>query len=135
LHKIIRRCAKQRQVKRHPSPLHLLFRYHPQMEPDRMETIVPFTRSPHYQAPWKMSIAKTREESIATERNSGAPWKVYTDGSANHKGVGGAAILYHKGNTRANRTIRMYAGPARRHGNYEGEAVGAILGTHLLNRE
>src|SRR5688572_25829290 len=29
----------------------------------------------------------------------------------------------------------MYVGPSKRHGNFEGEAVGAILGVHLLTKE
>ncbi|KZV85245.1 ribonuclease H-like protein, partial [Exidia glandulosa HHB12029] len=55
---------------------------------------------------------------------------VYTDGSADESSVGAAAVLYRDGEEED--TLLYHLGSAKEHTTYEAEAVGVILGLHLL---
>jgi ribonuclease HI len=73
----------------------------------------------------------TREASIASEKLDKADFKVFTDGSGWNGGIGAAAVIYRKGQHRPAGHRKAYLGKSTKHNTYEGEAVGAILGTWL----
>lgn len=100
-----------------------------------MEKIVPFTRPPSHNPPWKTVIHDSKDETVNWLKESKAKWTVFSDGSAKEEGVGAAAVLYKDGVTSEARTLRFKLGPIRRHGIYEAEIIGTILAVHLLSKE
>jgi ribonuclease HI len=61
--------------------------------------------------------------------------KVFTDGSGLNSQVGAAAVLYHRGNPRPQRVLRLHLGSLLKHVSYKDEAVGLLLGVWMLQNK
>ncbi len=78
----------------------------------------------------------TREDTLkedSTLQAGNADILLHTDGSGYKGEIGGAAVMYKWGHPP--KALCKYFGLATRHIFYEGEAVGAILGAHLIGEE
>lgn len=131
LYQPVRRCAK-RYVKHHRSALHHLTHLF-NINPDDLETITPTRRPPHSQTPFTTEIAKTRDESKQHSAEDKADIRIFTDGSGYEGMAGAAAILYRQ--RRRPKILRYHLGPLTQHTTFEAEAVGAVLGAALLQKE
>ncbi|VDB87722.1 unnamed protein product [Peniophora sp. CBMAI 1063] len=81
-------------------------------------------------------IAETREESHREDAEMDAVIRVYTDGSGYKDQAGAAAVLVRTdGIHEHRRVLRYHLGPLSEHTVHEAEAVGIILGAHLLLTE
>jgi len=115
--------------KRHPSPLHKLMNEF-QVNPAKMEKILPTRHYPKWEADVETHIAHSAEEAIIEDEEATEDWRVYSDGSAVEEGVGAAAVLMRGEEEVMER--RFYLGTREEHTVYEGEIVGMILAVHLL---
>ena len=59
--------------------------------------IYPTAYITRFNTKYKMIIDSSRMESINSEANNKADFKIYLDGSGQDNGIGSAAILYKKG--------------------------------------
>jgi len=59
--------------------------------------------------------------------------RVYTDRSGLDGGAGAAAVLYR--GSEAPKTLRFHISPLTVHTTFEAEALGLILGAHLISKE
>ena len=126
--------AATRLVKHHPTPLHdLMHRY--KIRPQLIETINTTRHDLQWIPSVKTRIVSNAEDAITDiERdNPDITGKVFTDGSGLDNKIGAAAVLYRNGRRKS--SLRLLLGPQSQHTVYEGEAVGAILGTKLVSRE
>ena len=82
------------------------------------------------------TTAGPREDSQKNNNNLSSTIRVYTDGSG-YKGYAGAVALLARvdGVHNLQRVLRYSLGPLTEHTIYEAEAVGIILGNHLLLTE
>ena len=92
LHRPVKSC-KSKYIKRHRSPLHILFS-NTAFNPKSLEKI---PTKPHNPAqlgklPFSVSIATSKDASILEDRHANETVKIYSDGSA-HKGKVGAAVV------------------------------------------
>jgi len=78
------------------------------------------------------TIAESKEESIKEEAKDNSDIKIYTDGSGFKGSVGAAAVLYRKGVKEPEKILRFHLGSLKKHTTFEGEAVGSILATWML---
>ena len=108
------KSIKSRKVRRHKSPLYLIFRS-TSFDPKRTEKIPAKPRNPAHvgKLPFKVSIAPSKEASILEDRNTQDQIKVYSDGSAHEGKVGAAAILIQTG--KPNRILHYHLGPDSEH--------------------
>ena len=129
----IARKAASRFVKKHRSPLHLLF-FLTGLKPDNVETIDPVRRHPAYKPTMETVISANKEDALqlANTTHAATQYKVYCDGSGFEGGAGAAAVLY-KGN-REIKSLRLYLGPTTEHTVYESELVGLLLALCLLTK-
>ena len=58
--------------------------------------------------------------------------KVFTDGSGLNSQVGATVVLYHRGNPRPQKVLRLHLGSLLEHTSYKGEAVGLLLEVWML---
>ena len=131
LHKPIKNAANKR-VKRHPTPLHdLMHKYN--IQPAKMETIKATRFETNWKPNIKIHIASSVDEAIGDIQNDNPDVKVFTDGSGMDGKIGAAAVLYRNG--RLKTKVRYQLGSQRHHTVYEGEGIGAILGTKLMQKE
>ena len=130
LHKRIA-SAKRSPPTSHPSPIDHLVKIFG-LGKTKMETISPTTDGPHLPPHFKITIPKTRNESIQSEKNDGAEYKIFTDGSNHDGGVGAAALMIKKGNPRTMKALKVYLGPPTEHNSYEVEVAGGILVLWLI---
>ena len=128
------KSSKSRYVKRHKSPLHLLFSS-TTFDPKKMEKIPAKPRNPALigKLPFKVSIASSKEASILEDRNAQDRIKIYSDGSAHEGKVGAAAVLTRPG--KPNKTLHYHLGPDTEHTVAEAELIGIVLAMHLLLTE
>jgi hypothetical protein len=124
--------AASRIVKQHPTPLHdLIHRYN--IKPQNVETI----KAVRFDTIWKpkvtAKIASNADIAIENVDQDNPDVKVFTDGSGMEGKIGAAAVLYRNG--RAKTELRYKLGAQRHHTVYEGEGIGAILGTKLISNE
>ena len=86
---------------------------------------------------WKLkitaSIADSVDEALENLENDESEVKVLTDSSGMEGKIGMAAILYQNG--RMKTKLQYQLGSQRHHTVYEGEGVGAVLGTKLVSNE
>ena len=129
LHALIKR-ASNTQPKRHPSPLHLLFKTY-DLRPNEIEDIPTYHHDPKWSRTFNTHIARDKETAIKNnkEQKEKTTYTVYTDGSAIGGGVGAAAVMYRNG--RRTRSLRYHLGSTRDHTVYEAEVVAMRLGVHL----
>jgi ribonuclease HI len=98
-----------------------------------IETIDATRRRPGYRKAFTTHIAATAEEAIAEDKEGGRDIvKVYADGSGFEGRVGVCAVLIRGTRTR---TLKYCLGTLTEHTVYEAEAVGVLLGQHLLKEE
>jgi len=128
LHRAIHKAASK-YPRRHASPLHDILHIS-KVAPFSIETIDSRPRHPGWAPPFSTSIAHSKEEACAEDRECEADIKIYSDGSGKEEGVGAAAILYF--GFRVPRTARYHLGSSSQHTVYEGECVGQLLGLRLL---
>ena len=128
------KSIKSRKVRRHKSPLHLIFRS-TTFDPKRIEKIPAKPRNPAHigKLPFKVSIASSKEASILEDRNAQDQIRIYSDGSAHEGKVGAAAILTQTG--KPNRTLHYHLGPDSERTVAEAELIGIVLAMHLLLTE
>lgn len=132
IHKIVE-YSQRRFIQRHRAPLYFLAQIFP-IGFQHMEHIESTRRAPASKLTFGTYIAPTREESRMMHANNQATTQVYSDGSLKDGKVGAAAILLH--NDRPGyRAIRYHLGSNNKYTNAKAEAVGAILGLHLLLSE
>ena len=120
--------AIRNPVKRHQSPIHLLF-ITTKVKPLTYETILPARRRRNYRTLANISIEKDRKKAI-TQAQQTTGTVVYTDGSGYEKGIGVAVIMTKNGWYQ--RSCRYYLGPESIHTVYEAEALAITLALHLL---
>ena len=103
------------------------------IQPHKTETI----EATHFDTGWKPSITTevitTTDEAIAAIQNDNPDVKVFTDGSGMEGKIGAAAVLYRNGNLKTK--LRYQLGSQQHHMVYEGEGIGAVLGTKLISKE
>ncbi|KAF8811141.1 hypothetical protein BYT27DRAFT_7071727, partial [Phlegmacium glaucopus] len=128
LHKPIKNAAL-RLVKRHPTPLHILFHMY-KVIPTQIETINTVRQSSKWTPNFKIRIAESKDEAIEEEGKDEADVRIYTDGSGLDGRIGAGAVLF-RGH-QEKKAIYYYLGSNRKHTVYEGEGVGAIMGIRLL---
>ena len=131
LHKIARRSSKI-CPKRHPSPLHSIFRA-AKVVTDDIETIDTLRRHPSWNPPIPFKVEPTKAAALKAERDREVDLKLYSDGSAHDGHVGAAAILLN--GFRPMRVARHYLGPITKHTVHEAEGVGQLLALGLLRTE
>jgi ribonuclease HI len=130
-HGIIQK-ARQTKTKTHPGPIEsLIWKYG--LASEAMETIVPTRCTLRSTVNLRIEIAETREDSIEDEKNDSADFKVYADGSGQGGGIGAAAVMYKKGQRQPVCHRKAYLGEATKHNTFEGETVGAILATWIVD--
>jgi ribonuclease HI len=130
LHKAIGNAAK-RLVKRHPTPLHDLFhRYN--INPSNQEQI----RATRFDTHWKPIITTrvTTNADRAKEKaaNDNTEYQIFTDGSGMDNKIGASAVLY-KNKIMINH-LRHCLGDIKQHTVFEGEVVGALLASKLIEK-
>jgi len=131
LHKLVINAAK-RLVKRHLMPLHdLMHRYG--IQPQNVETIKAIRQDTKWKPKITASIANSADEALEDLGNDESDVKVFTDGSGMEGKIGAAAVLYRNG--RMKTKLRYQLGSQQQHTVYEGEGVGAVLGTKLVSNE
>ena len=130
----VRRCANATIVKKHVTPLHHLLRAY-RLNPNHIEKIETYPRNNKWTPKIITCIDKSRKEGIARDKEAAAEFDaiVYTDGSADSTGVGAAAVLVKNG--QVTRTLSYHLGLPTEHTTFQAEAVGAILGAHLIDTE
>ena len=116
------KSSKSINIKRHKSPLHLLFRS-TMLDPKRTEKIPAKPCNPAHigKLPFKVSIAPSKEASILEDRNAQELIRVYSDGSAHEGKVGAAAVLTQTG--KPNRTLHYHLGSDSEHHHQKGHFI------------
>jgi len=127
LHKPAQQAVKK-IVKRHRSPLHLLF-LTTGVQPRPYETILPARRRRNHRLLAKINIEENRDTAIANANNITGT-AIYTDGSGYKKQIGAAAVLVKNGIVK--KSLRYHLGAFTEHTVYEAEAVAVALALHLL---
>lgn len=115
--------------KHHPSPLHKLFNEF-KINPTTTETLEPVRHYPKWVPDIEVRIASKPEEAYLEDTVADEDLRVYSDGSAIDRGIGGAAVLM-EGDRMVDER-RFYLGKTEEHTVYEGEIVGMILVVELL---
>jgi ribonuclease HI len=122
------RQAINKPVKRHRSPLHLLF-LTTKVRPETYETILSARRRRNYNILANISIDDNRATAIE-KANDITGLKFFTDGSGHEQGIGAAAIMVR--NDTVLNTLRYFLGPDKIHTVYEAEAMAVILALHMV---
>ena len=123
------RQAINRPVKRHRSPLHILFAT-TNIQPNQYETILATRRRRGYKMLGDVNIDEDREVAIEKANNlTGVV--VFTDGSGHDKKIGAAAILKQDG--RIKKKLKYHLGSEKEHTVYEAEAIAVVLALHILS--
>lgn len=128
---MVKKVAKRKtMITTLPSPLHHLF-HMTDIKPDEIETINPVRHAPHRDLPFQIQIDGSKELALETERNAREHIRVYADGSGLDGHIGAAAAIFIRG--KDTKWLLYHLGTDREHIVYEGEAVGVLLGLHLLD--
>jgi hypothetical protein len=129
LHQVIRQ-ARRHPPEKHLSPLDQLINIF-KMRSTKIEVIDSGIWHVAGTNRFGTSIATSREDSIASECNDTADFKVFSDGSGQEDDIGASAILYRKGSGRTVASLQAFLGPKSKHNTYEAEVIGAILATWI----
>jgi ribonuclease HI/endonuclease/exonuclease/phosphatase family metal-dependent hydrolase len=132
LHKIVRQ-ARRHPPEKHLSPLDQLIKIF-KLRNTKIEVIDPVTRYVAGTNRFVTIVATSREESIISENNDIADYKVFSDGSGQEEDIGASAVLYKKGSVRTVASLQAFLGPKSKHNTYEAEVIGAILATWIIRR-
>lgn len=126
--------ASSRNAKRHRSPLHSLLGSI-DFNPKLIEKIPAKPRNPALtgKLPFTVSIALSKESSVAEDRHAQESVRIYTDGSAHNGKVGAAAILMQP--DEPHRTLHYHLGSDKQHTVHEAENIGILLALHLILTE
>jgi ribonuclease HI len=119
--------ALNKPVKRHHSPLHLLF-LTTGMKPKDYERILPARRRRNYNPLANITIEDNRTTAIE-QANELTGTILFTDGSGHDHGIGAGAIMVRNGTVV--RTRRYCLGSDENHTVYEAEALAITLALHL----
>lgn len=122
--------ALKRPVKRHRSPLHLLFAT-TKVQARNYETILTTRRRRNYKTLANITIDEDRLEAIENAKNIKGT-VIFTDGSGFEHGIGASAVLVR--NNIAKETLRYYLGADDKHTVYEAEALATILALHMAGK-
>ena len=127
----IARRAKRRPPSKFPGPIDILLKLFA-LRNTIIETIYPAITL--QRAPNRITtvIDKSREDSIKSEANDPAEFKIFSDSSGHDNGIGSAAILYEKGRRRHIKSLQVYLGTPDKRNTYEAEIIGAILALWVL---
>ena len=124
--------TKANLTRKHLSPIGILLRTF-KLRRTQIETILPVAQCPRQAPRFTIKIAGSREDSIKSEKEDPADFKVYSDSSGINGDIGAAAVLYKKGRFTPINTLKIFLGPSSKHNTYEAEAIGAILATKLIS--
>jgi len=130
LHQMIKQ-ARRTLPRKHLSPIDILLARF-KLKEVRMETITPVVDNLYQVLQYKTRISATREGSIEEEALDKSDFKVFSDSSGQEGGIGAAAVIYRRGSSQPLSHLKAYLGPPTKHNTYEGEAVGGLLGCHLI---
>jgi ribonuclease HI len=103
------------------------------IQPQNMEIIKAVRFDTRWTPKVAIRIANDEDKAIANVNQDSPDIKVFMDGSGMKGRIGAAAVLYRYG--RAKTELRYKLGMQRQHTVYEGEGVGALLGTKLISNE
>ena len=123
--------AQRRPPSTHLGPLNRLLELF-KLRQSKFETIQPaitINRTINFST----FVDSTREDSITSESNDDADFKVFSDGSGLDNGIGAAAIMYEKGRVRPIKSLQAFLGTPDKHNTYEAEAIGAILALWIMS--
>ena len=128
------KASKNRYVKRHKSPLHALFGS-TNFDPNVTEKIPAKPRNPALtgKLPFAVSIASSKEASMAEDRHAQETIRIYTDGSSHNGKVGAAAILMQPNSP--HKIIHYHLGSDKEHTVHEAELIGILLALHMILTE
>ena len=129
LQRPVRKCIRK-DVKRHASPLHVLFRT-TGVKDKSYETILPARRRRNYEILADIHINVDRQKAIQ-EANAITGLAVYSDGSGLNERIGAAAVLLLNGTELS--TLRYNLGSETEHTVYEAEILAVILALHILTK-
>lgn len=127
LQKPVKLCIGK-NVKRHRSPLHILFQT-TNAKPKNYETILPARRRRNYEVLADIHINDDRSKAIE-ESKAIMGLAAYTDGSGLDGRIGAAAVLMLNGTELS--TLRYKLGSETEHTVYEAEILAVILALHIL---
>ena len=130
LNQIIKEARRNRPNK-HLSPISLLIKQF-NIGNNTIETIYPTSYTNRTSTRYTTIIDPSRKESIKSEANDKANYKIYSDGSGQDNGIGSAAILYKKGKTGQLKSLKAYLGTAAEHNTYKAEIIGAIIALWII---
>jgi hypothetical protein len=125
-----RDAYRRKDVKQYPSPMRNLFKLLQIPDPNQVEKMTPPQRNTSHKPSFTTNIATTAEEAIEDEKEDKSPIKVYVDGSGKDGKVGAAAILLQEGESPVK--LHYHLGPLTKHTTFDAEAIGTLLGIHLL---
>jgi len=123
------RIATCGTVRHHKTAIHNLI-WHLAVDPQMIETIIPWPIHPNSHTPFSTSIASSKEDAIAEFRRCTNRTMIFTDGSSTNRKVGATASLYVNFTHIA--TLCYHLGNDSEHTVFEAEAVGLILAVQLL---
>ena len=128
------RSSASRYIRRHRSPLHILFD-HFQIKVKEMEKFPTKPRNPALYGilPFDISIPASKEVSIKVAKVAKDEIQVYSDGSGSDGKIGAAAVLIRKG--KPNRSLHYQLGTDKEHTVHEAELLGILLAIHLIKTE
>jgi len=131
--KFVEKCANKK-VRKHKSPLHLLVAAY-NTDPRNFKTIPTAARDPAKISivPFKIEIAKSKEEAKIKVKENKVELTIYTDGSAHRGNIGTAAVLMRKG--KKVKSLRYRLGMDEEHTVFKVEVVGILLGLQLIKME
>jgi len=123
-----------KNAKRHRSPLHLLLDS-ASLNPKMIEKIPAKPRNPALtgKLPFTVSIALSKESSVAEDRHAQESVRIYTDGSAHNGKVGAAAVMIQP--EQPHRILHYHLGTDKQHTVHEAENIGILLALHLIITE
>lgn len=101
--------------------------------PEKIETINTVRFDTRWKPKVSMEVAQDAEMAITSLQQDNPDAKVFTDRSGMDGKIGASAALYRNGRLKS--TLRHQLGSMSHHTVYEGEGVGTLLGTHLINKE
>ena len=103
------------------------------IHPENIETITAVRFNPHWKPDLTTQIITNPDDAIESIAQDNPDMKVFTDGSGMEKHIGASMVLYRNG--RLKLTLRYQLGSQHQHTVYEGEGIGALLGTKLIHNE
>ena len=119
----------------HPTNLHNLLCLY-KLNPQDIKKIEPVSTILERLNVFATDIAKTRDNPIIKEFLNDTDTSIYTDGSKiDSGGVGRSAVMYKKGYILSTSKLRYHLGHKSHHSSNEAEAIGLLLGAHLLHCE